>query len=155
MHFTKFAVALALAGTAVSAFAGPDWTVIERAREAAHRAHVGATPAPEQARTDSCAQMMVRTTTSSTQWQGNAIGSHGTTNSGADTSTHRAWGNVLSAVTGARDPFLDGGRTAAPDVFTDGALRVAGMDTTGVSAPPARARDPYTDDARAGASQQA
>ncbi|RZT29269.1 hypothetical protein [Cupriavidus agavae] len=39
MRFTKFFTALALAGLSVSAFAGPDWTVIERARDAARHAH--------------------------------------------------------------------------------------------------------------------
>ena len=81
---------------------------------------------------------------------GNAVGSQGTTNSGADASANRVWGNLLTSVTEVRSPFLDGGRTSTPDVLADGALSLAGMDRTGVSAPPAHARDPYTDGARAG-----
>ena len=81
-------------------------------------------------------------------------------------------------MTGARDPYLDGARAVqgARDVFSDGARSVsdahdpytdgargvqdqrspyydgahvvAGLDRTGVSAPPARAVDPYYDGAR-------
>lgn len=149
MHIIKITLALAFTGMAASAFAGPDWTVIERAREAAHRAHATAAQ-PQEAMTDHCAQMMQRTSTSSAQWMGNAVGSHGTTNSGADASVNRVWGNLLTSVSEVRSPFLDGGRSGTPDVFTDGALSLAGMDRTGVSAPPAHARDPYTDGARAG-----
>lgn len=52
MHLNKLSIALTLAGPAVSASAGPDWTVIERARDTVQRAHVAATPAPGQVRTD-------------------------------------------------------------------------------------------------------
>lgn len=68
----------------------------------------------------------------------------------SDTVSNRTWGNALASVLGERSPYLDGGRIEQRDVFTDGAPSVAGMDRTGVSAPPARARDPYTDGARAG-----
>ena len=70
-----------------------------------------------------------------------------------------------ASVLGARDPFTEGARSAteARDPYTegarsvqeprspyyDGARTVAGMDRTGVSAPPARSADPYLDGAYA------
>jgi hypothetical protein len=69
-----------------------------------------------------------------------------------------------ASVVSARDPYTDGARAVqgARDVYTegarsvqdqrspyyDGAHTVAGLDRTGVSAPPARSADPYLDGAR-------
>ncbi|WP_454766993.1 copper resistance protein CopQ [Cupriavidus campinensis] len=49
-----------------------------------------------------------------------------------------------------RSPFSDGARVGKADPFTDGARTVAGLDTKGVSASPARSADPYLDGARQG-----
>lgn len=149
MNLVRIATAFVFAGLATSAFAGPDWDVIQRARLAAHQANV--TAAENQAMKDQCMQMMHRVSSSVAhlQWMSNALDTHGTTTD-ADTVSNRTWGNALASVLGERSPYLDGGRIEQRDVFTDGALSVAGMDRTGVSSPPARARDPYTDGARAG-----
>ena len=68
MHITKITLALAFTGMAASALAGPDWTVIERAREAAHRAHATAAQPQGKAMTEQpCVQTMPRSATSSAQ----------------------------------------------------------------------------------------
>ena len=99
---------------------------------------------------DQCMQMMhpVSSSDAHLQWMSNALDTHGTTTD-SDSVSNRTWGNALASVLGERSPYLDGGRIEQRSVFTEGALSVAGMDRTGVSAPPARARDPYTDGARA------
>ncbi len=50
-----------------------------------------------------------------------------------------------------RDPYTEGARTVQEprDPYTDGARMLAGMDRSGVSAPPARQADPYLDGAYA------
>ncbi|WP_160474512.1 hypothetical protein [Cupriavidus sp. SW-Y-13] len=45
----KVLIALAFASLSISAFAGPDWTVIERARAAARQANATASQPHEQA----------------------------------------------------------------------------------------------------------
>lgn len=147
MNLARIATALVFAGLATSAFAGPNWDVIQRARLAAHQANV--TAAENQAMKDQCMQMMHRVSSSDAhlQWMSNALDAHGTTTE-SDTVSNRTWGNALASVPGERSPYLDGGRIEQRNVFTDGALSVGGMDRTGPSAPPARARDPYTDGAR-------
>ena len=49
---------------------------------------------------------------------------------------------------GKADPFTDGAKVGKADPYTDGARIVAGLDRTGVSASPARKVDPYYDGAR-------
>ncbi|RZT36673.1 hypothetical protein [Cupriavidus agavae] len=49
---------------------------------------------------------------------------------------------------GKADPFTDGAKVGKADPYTDGARIVAGLDTVGVSASPARKVDPYLDGAR-------
>ena len=49
---------------------------------------------------------------------------------------------------GKADPFTDGAKIGKFDPYTDGARTVAGLDTKGVSASPARKVDPYLDGAR-------
>lgn len=49
---------------------------------------------------------------------------------------------------GKADPFTDGAKVGKADPFTDGARIVAGLDQVGVSASPARKVDPYLDGAR-------
>lgn len=51
-------------------------------------------------------------------------------------------------VSDERNVFSDGARVGKADPYTDGARIVAGLDRTGVSAPPSRTIDPYTDGAR-------
>lgn len=69
-----------------------------------------------------------------------------------------------ASVVGARDPYSDGARSVQDQrspytegarsvqdqrsPYYDGAHTVAGLDRTGVSAPPARSADPYLDGAR-------
>lgn len=140
MNLARIAAAFAFAGLATSAFAGPDWDVIQRARMAAHQANV--TAAENQAMTEQCKPMMHPISSSDTHahWMSKAIDTHGTTTD-SDTVSNRTWGNALASVVGERSLYLDGGRIEQLDVFTDGALSVAGMDRTGPSAPPARASD--------------
>lgn len=149
MNLARIATAFAFAGLATSAFAGPDWDVIQRARMAAHQANV--TAAENQAMKEQCKQTMHPMSSSDAhlQWMSKAIDTHGTTNIDSDAASNRIWGNALASVLRERTPYLDGGRIEQRNVYTDGALSVAGMDRTGVSAPPARARDPHTDGARA------
>ena len=54
-------------------------------------------------------------------------------------------------VQSAHDPYSEGARTVEDrrDPYTDGARTLAGMDRSGVSAPPARQVDPYLDGAYA------
>ncbi|GJG98225.1 hypothetical protein [Cupriavidus pauculus] len=148
MNVVRIAAAFVFAGLATSAFAGPDWDVIQRARLAAHQAN--ATAAENQAMKEQCKQMMHPMSSSDTHahWMSKAIDSHGTTTD-SDTVSNRAWGNALASVLGERSPYLDGSRIDQRNVFTDGALSMAGMDRTGPLAPPAHTRDPYTDGARA------
>ncbi len=152
MNLAKIATAIVFTGLAASAFAGPDWDVIQRARLAAvHQASATAAQAQAEDQAMNCMQMMRQMSASDMHLQsiGNAVGSHGATNSGSDPASNRTWGNSLASVVGERSPYLDGSRIEQRDVFTDGAMTLAGMDRTGVSAPPARGRDPYMDGARA------
>jgi len=132
MYLSRIAIALAfvglgVAGLSTSAFAGQD-----RAQLAAHQDNA----ASAQSHVD-------------LQWTSRAIDSHGSTSIDADAASNRIWGNELASFRGERSPSLDGGHTSQRDVFTDGAMSVAGMDRTGVSGPPARAGDPDSDGARA------
>ncbi|WP_180862957.1 hypothetical protein [Cupriavidus pauculus] len=148
MNVIKISVVLAFAGTAVTAFAGPDWTVIERARLAAHLAQ--ATVAQlQQPEAVTCVQMLHRSSMSKPDSlsEGNAVGSYRNTGSGWN-SLPLVWTNMLTSVKEMRSPYLDGGRTVTPVLPADVDMSLAGMDSTGVSAPPSRARDPYTDGAR-------
>ena len=54
-------------------------------------------------------------------------------------------------VASPRDPYGEGARTVQDqrEPYTDGARTLAGMDRSGVSAPPARQADPYLDGAYA------
>ena len=54
------------------------------------------------------------------------------------------------AKVGKFDPYTDGTRVGKTDPYTDGARTVAGLDTRGVSATPARSVDPYLDGAKVG-----
>jgi|GEM_PF-6726977 len=49
MRLMKVLIALAFTSLSISAFAGPDWTVIERARAAARQANATASQPHEQA----------------------------------------------------------------------------------------------------------
>jgi hypothetical protein len=51
---------------------------------------------------------------------------------------------------GKADAFTDGAKVGKTDPYTDGARTVAGLDTRGVSATPARSVDPYLDGAKVG-----
>jgi hypothetical protein len=132
MYFTRIAIALAfvglgVAGLSISAFAGQD-----RAQLAAHQDNA----ASAQSHVD-------------LQWTSRAIDSHGSTSIDADAASNRIWGNELASFRGERSPSLEGGHTSQRDVFTDGAMSVAGMDRTGVSSPPGHGPDSYSDDTRA------
>jgi hypothetical protein len=52
------------------------------------------------------------------------------------------------AKTGKFDPYTEGARVGKTDPYTEGFRTVAGLDTRGVSASPARSFNPYTDGAR-------
>ncbi|WP_454727437.1 MULTISPECIES: hypothetical protein [Cupriavidus] len=171
MKLAKIATAIALTTLAASAFAGPDWDVIQRARQAAqeqrHPQQVqAAKPQPSDRNMGAdCMQMMMpdAPTEAAPRQLGSAIGTHGTTSSDAGTTANRVWGMVLSSATGERSPYADGARITGRrdvdtdgakasdkrDVLTEGARTLAGMDTTGVSAPPSRSIDAYADGARA------
>lgn len=177
MKLAKIATAFALLGLTASAIAGPDWDVIQRARTSANQTKTAAakSQSPDQAMKDHCMQMPHRMSTFDAHFQSmsQAIGTHGTTSTDADAPSNRLWGNVLASVVGERNPyqdgsligprdvytdgarigprdvFTDGARNEQRDVCSDGALKVSGLDRTGVSAPPGHASDPYADPAGA------
>lgn len=169
MKLAKIATAIALTTLAASAFAGPDWDVIQRARQAAQQQKQQQVQAAKPQSGDKnmgadCMEMMKPKTSTEVapQHLGSAIGTHGTTYSDSDATSNRVWGVVLASATSERSVYLDGARITDPrdvytdgakvndkrDVFTDGARALAGLDMKGVSSAPARAIDPYLDGAR-------